>query len=275
MNILVGVDLSDQAFAAVKQIGWLCRPDEVVIVHGVAPAANLHRTVELREALLEIGRTVVERCRPLLPAEIPSIHTLCEAQDPVSLILESAARITPDLIVMGTRGRSRMMEVFGGSVSHRILLHATVPTLIVKVDARPVTRVLVAVQGREDATRLQTWLTAHPFTTPVAVTILSVVPPIHDVGEQLMVDLERWSEQSTREAEQVVTDMARALASPHFTVATEVRRGDPVKIVCDVGQSQDLIVLSSHGRKGVNRFMLGSVSEKIVHRAERSVLVVR
>ena len=156
MKVLVGVDLSDQAFAAVEQIGLLYRPDEVVIAHGVAQAANLQGTVEFRQALLDAGRQVVERCRTLLPAETPSIRTLCQAQDPVSFILESAATIKPDLIVMGTRGRSRMMEVFGGSVSHRILLHATVPTLIVKVKARPVTRVLVAVQGHEDATRLQT-----------------------------------------------------------------------------------------------------------------------
>ncbi|HKO30815.1 MAG TPA: universal stress protein [Nitrospiraceae bacterium] len=275
MRILVGVDLSDQAFAAVEQIGLLYRADEIVIVHGVAQAANLQGTVELRQALLDAGRTVVERCRTLLPAETSSIRTLCEAQDPVPFILESAAKIKPDLIVMGTRGRSRMMEVFGGSVSHRILLHATVPTLIVKAKTRPINHVLIAVQGREDATRLQTWLTAHPFKNPVAVTILSVVSPLHDVGEQLMVELESWSEQSKRDAEQVVNDMAKALASPDFTVSTDVRPGDPVSTVCEVGQNHDLIVLSSHGRKGVNRFMLGSVSEKVVHRAKRSVLVVR
>ena len=275
MKILVGVDLSDQASTAVEQIGLLYRPDEVVIAHGVAQAANLQGTVEFRQALLDAGRQVVERCRTLLPPETPSIRTLCQAQNPVSFILDSAATIKPDLIVMGTRGRSRMMEVFGGSVSHRILLHATVPTLIVKVKARPVARVLVAVQGHEDATRLQTWLTAHPFRNPVTITILSVVPPLHDIGEQLMVERESWSEQSKRDAEQVVNDMAKALAGPHFTVSTDVRMSDPVKTLCEAGQSHDLLVLSSHGRKGVNRFMLGSVSEKIVHRAERSVLVVR
>ena len=275
MKILVGVDLSDQAFAAVEQIGLLCRPVEVVIVHGVAEAVNLQGTVEFRQALMDAGRQIVERCRTLLPVETPSIRTLCQAKDPVSLILDSAAMIKPDLIVMGTRGRSRMMEVFGGSVSHRILLHATMPTLIVKVKARPITRVLVAVEGREDAIRLQTWLTAHLFKDPVAVTIISVVPPLHDVGEQLLVERESWSEQSKREAEQVVNDMAKALASSQFMVSADIRMGDPVKTLCEIGQSYDLIVLSSHGRKGVNRFMLGSVSEKVVHRAERSVLVVR
>src|ERR1041385_2873364 len=275
MKILVGVDLSDQAFAAVEQIGLLCRPVEVVIVHGVAEAVNLQGTIEFRQALLDAGRQVVERCRTLLPAETPSIRTLCQAQDPVSFILDSAAMIKPDLIVMGTRGRSRMMEVFGGSVSHRILLHAAAPTLIVKVKARPITRVLVAVEGREDAIRLQTWLTAHPFKNPVAVTILSVVPPPHLIDPHIRVKLEGLSEQNKQHAEQVVNDTAQALASPHFTVSPDVRLGDPVSTVCEVGQNHDLIVVSSHGRKWLSRFLLGSVSHGIVHRATTSVLVVR
>ena len=176
---------------------------------------------------------------------------------------------------MGTRDLSRMVKAFIGSVSHRVLLHATVPTLIVKGKARPVSRVLMAVQGREDAIRLQTWLTSHPFKSPVAVTILSVLAPLHNISDQLMVGLQGWSEQSKRDAEQVVKDTAQALTSPHFTVSPEIRPGDPATTVCEVGQGHDLIVVSSHGRKGLNRFMLGSVSDGIVHRAGCSVLLVR
>jgi nucleotide-binding universal stress UspA family protein len=90
-----------------------------------------------------------------------------------------------------------------------------------------------------------------------------------------MAGLEGWSEQSKRHAEQVVNDTARALASQHFTVSTDVRLGDPVTTVCEVGKSHDLIVVSSHGRKRLDRFLLGSVSHGIVHRTGCSVLVVR
>jgi nucleotide-binding universal stress UspA family protein len=176
---------------------------------------------------------------------------------------------------VGTRDYSRVTEVFAGSISHRVLLHATVPTLIVKGKARPVTRVLMAVEGQEDATRLHTWLTSHPFKNPVAVTILSVIPSLHLADPHVMVGLESWSELSKQHAEQIVNDTARALASPHFTVSTDVRLGDPVTTVCEVGNSHDLIVVSSHGRKGLDRFLLGSVSHAIVHRAACSVLVVR
>jgi nucleotide-binding universal stress UspA family protein len=183
--------------------------------------------------------------------------------------------VKADLIAVGTHDHSRLTEVFAGSISHRILLHATLPTLIVKGKAHPVTRVLMAVEGREDAIRLQTWLTSHPFKSLVAVTILSVVPSLHMVDPHLAVGLEGWSEQNKRHAEQIVNDTAKALAGPHFTVSTDVRLGDPVTTVCEVGRSHDLIVVGSHGRKGLDRFLLGSVSHGIVHRAGCSVLVIR
>jgi nucleotide-binding universal stress UspA family protein len=285
MRIVAGVDWSDEAFAAVEQVGLLYRPDDVVLVHGVdlgmfqspmvAGAVNLQGYDEFRQAMIEAGRQAVERCRTLLPPEIPSIRTLCEVQHPAAFILDSAAAVKADLIAMGTHDHSRMTEVFAGSISHRILLHATVPTLIVKRKARPVARVLLAVEGREDAIRLRTWLTSYPFKNPVAVTILSVVPSLHIANPHLMAGLEGWSEQSKRHAEQVVTDMAQALASPQFTVATDVRLGDPVTTVCEAGNSHDLIVIGSHGRKGLDRFLLGSVSHGIVHQTGCSVLVVR
>ena len=285
MRIVAGVDWSDETFAAVEQIGLLYRPDEVVLVHGVdlgmfqsplvAGAVNLQGYDEFRQALMEAGRQAIERCRTLLPAETPSIRTLCEVQHPAAFILDSAAAVKADLIAMGTHDHSRLTEIFAGSVSHRILLHATVPTLIVKGKARPVARVLVAVEGREDAVHLHTWLTSHPFKNPVAVTILSVVPSLNITNPHLMVGLKGWSEQSKRHAEQLVNDTAQALASPRFTVSTDVRPGDPVTTVWEVGSSHDLIVVGSHGRKGFDRFLLGSVSHGIVHRAARSVLVIR
>lgn len=285
MRIVAGVDWSDDAFAAVEQIGLLYRPDDVVLVHGVelgmlqsplvAGTVNLQGYDEFRQARIDAGRQAVERCRALLPADIPSVRTMCEVQHPAAFILDSAAAVKADLIVMGTHDHSRVTELFGGSLSHRILLHATVPTLIVKGKARPIARILLAVEDREDATRLHTWLTAHPFKNPVAVTILSIIPSLHLVDPHLVVGLEGWSEQSKRHAEHVVNDTAQALASPYFKVTTMVRTGDPVTTVCEVGSSYDLLVVGSHGRKGFERFLLGGVAHAIVHRTRCSILVIR
>jgi hypothetical protein len=65
-----------------------------------------------------------------------------------------------------------------------------------------------------------------------------------------MVGLEDWSEVGKRYAEQVVNDTAQALAGPDFAVSTDVRLGDPVTTVCEVGNSHDLIVVGFMGGRG-------------------------
>jgi len=273
MRIVAGVNLSKDAFSAVTQIGLLYHLDEVILVHG-ANADTGHSQDQLNQALTESDRWAVDQCRALLPSDTGAIRAVCEVQDPASLVLDTAAKEKADLIVMGTRNLSTLAEMFIGSVSNRVLKHSSVPTLIVKGSARPITRVLMAVEGSEDGTRLATWLTSHPFKNPVTLTILSVAPsPM--VSEHAMAEPSAASEQNTRQAEEVVRAAARALASPHFTVSTDVRLGDPARTISEMGKNYDLIVVSSHGRKGLSRFLLGSVSEAIVHRAGCSVLVVR
>jgi nucleotide-binding universal stress UspA family protein len=285
MRILVGVDWSDEAFAAVEQVGLLYQADDVVLVHGVelgmfqsplvAGAANLQGYDEFRQAMIDSGHKAIVCSRTMLPAEIPSVKTMCEVQHPAAFILDSAAAVKADLIAVGTQDHNRLTEMFAGSVSHRILLHATVPTLIVKGKARPVARVLMAVEGRNDSLRLCKWLMSHHFRNPVEVTALSVVPSIHMVAPHLMVGFDAWAEEQQRHAEQVVQETAEALTGPHFTVSTIVRTGNPVTVVVETGKNHDLIVVGSHGWKGFDRFLLGSVSHGIVHRATTSVLVVR
>ncbi len=258
MRVVIGVGSGRETVPAVKQIDFLYRLDEVVLAHGIK--AELTEGYDLlREAAMQSGRQHIEECRALLSADIPSIRTLCHVQDPSSFILDSAATVKADLIVIGTRDLSRLAEVFIGSVSHRVLIHSTVPTLIVKGTARPVSKVLMAVEGPEDAARLQAWLMAHPFKNPVSLMVLSVVSFL----------------EHTLKVRQIADDIAKALNGPQFTASADVRGGDPAEIICEVGKGYDLIVVSSHGRKGLSRFLMGSVSEDIVHRADRSVLVVR
>ena len=274
MRVVLGVGSARETPPAVNQIGLLDRLDEVVLVHGAKMEA-MQEYGRLRDLAMESGRRHIEECRALLSADIPSIHTLCDAQDPSSFILDSAATVNADLIVMGTRDLAKLTEVFIGSVSHRVLVHSTVPTLIVKGAARPVSKVLLAVEGPEDASRLQTWLMAHPFKSPVSLTVLSVVSSLPATSEHGMVEPDVAHDERTLKARQIVDGAVKALNGPQFAASGDVRAGDPAEIICEVGKGYDLIVASSHGRTGVRRFLMGSVSEDIVHRADRSVLVVR
>lgn len=273
MRAVIGMDFSKQSSEAVAQIGLLYHLDDVVLVHG----AQIELTKgydEFRQTLREIGRQVVERCRGLIPAETSSIRSMVEVQNLATSVLDCAVKVKADLVVMGTRNLNRLAEGSLGSVSASGETHSTVPTLIVKGAARPVARVLLAVQDVEDATRAHRWLAAHPFKNPVKLTILKVISAQH-ISEHAVVEGDVVSRQTRQQAEQVVNDTAKIVAGPHFTVSTNVLVGDPVRTICEVGKNHDLIVVGSHGRKGLSRFLLGSVSEEVVNCADCSVLVLR
>lgn len=284
MRVVVGVDWSEESFSAVAQLALLYRPEQVAIVHGVdlglfqspmvAQAANLQGYDDFRRSMIDAGRQVVNRARTLLPADIPSVQTLCDVQHAASYVLEQAQATGADLIAVGTHDRSRLAEMLVGSVSHHVLLQSRISTLLVKGKAHPVSRVLLAVEGQDDASTLQSWLIAHPFRNPVAVSVLSVVPLLHML-DPMAAGLENWTQDAMKYSETIVRDTARALSSPSYSTTSEVRTGDPATTICDVSREYDLIVVSAHRRTGFDRLLLGSVSHGIVHRAPVSVLVVR
>ncbi|HXX74496.1 MAG TPA: universal stress protein [Nitrospiraceae bacterium] len=285
MKVIAGVEWSDDAFAAVEQLALLYRPDEVTLAHGVdigffeypivAEAANLQGYDIFRKAMFDAGCQALDRGSMLLPSDIPPARKLCEFRKPARFVLDAATSINADLIVVGTQGHSRMAEFVLSSVSHRILLHATQPTLIVKGKAKPVARILVAVEGRDDARRIGEWLTAHPFRQPVEATVLTVVPSIPMVELERIGGFEAWSEGLMKQAEATAKSCAESLRPPHFMASSMIRKGEPAAVIAEQAKSFDLLVAGSHGRKGLDRFLLGNVSHAIVHRAPCSVLVIR
>ncbi len=285
MKIVIGVDWSEQAFAAVREVFALYAPQEVVLVHGVdlglfrhpvvAEAANLQGYGEFRQAMLDAGRHLMEQVVALIPPSTPSVRTIYDFARPAALLLDTARTAAPDLIAVGARGRGPVSELVLGSVSHRILMHATCPTLIVKGEARPLTRILVAVEGTEDAQRIQTWLIAHPFRTPVELVVTTVIEQPHLTDPASILVFESWAESARQYAEDLVKATATALADHQYTVTTQILNGDPAGMIAAQGEAFDLLVVGSHGRTGADRFLLGSVSHSITHRSTRPVLVVR
>ena len=84
-------------------------------------------------------------------------------------------------------------------------------------------------------------------------------------------------EESAEEAKALVAKAAAALRSAGVNVTTAVVQGDPKSVILDDAKSwgADLIVLGSRGRKGLERFMLGSVSAAVLRHAHCSVEIVR
>jgi nucleotide-binding universal stress UspA family protein len=85
-----------------------------------------------------------------------------------------------------------------------------------------------------------------------------------------------WQAQR-QQAEALVARVAQTLRKSGLTVTTSVEEGDPKSTIVDLAAAwrADLIVVGSHGRTGLDRFLLGSVAEAIARHAPCSVEIVR
>ena len=130
----------------------------------------------------------------------------------------------------------------------------------------------VLSQVRQDHTQVLVlhavdWSNFMPTPFPVVG-----VQPMFSEGQ-----LESIIESETQRARDLVKTAAEDLRSAGFDASTSVREGDPKMVILDCATewSADLIVVGSHGRKGVTRFVLGSVSEAVARYAHCSVEIAR
>ncbi len=285
MRVVAAVDWSDQTFCAVQALARLYIPDELALVHAVdvrpyespilAPNIAKEAYAEFRQAMISAGQQLLEQTAQLVPPEVQSVRRLCETGAPAEVILDAARSAAAALIVLGARGRGKLTELVLGSVSHYILLHSTCSVLVVKSPLESFNRVLLAVEGSDDAERLKAWLLSHPFTKPVELTVLHVVPNPYFGDPGATIAYASWMKEAEQFAQQLVDGIAADLRGPHYTVNTEVISGFPAEAIARAAERFDLVVVSSHGRRGIGRFLLGSISHSIVHRIARPTLVVR
>ena len=85
-----------------------------------------------------------------------------------------------------------------------------------------------------------------------------------------------WEAQRSN-GEALVKQCEKQLADAGFKVTTSVLQGEPRGKIVDVATKwhAGLIIVGSHGRRGLERFLMGSVAESVVHHAPCSVQVVR
>jgi nucleotide-binding universal stress UspA family protein len=110
------------------------------------------------------------------------------------------------------------------------------------------------------------------------VRVLHVVEPISftpppQMAPQYYPELQ----EQVREGEKVVEKVAKTLRDAGFQATTLVEKGEARGLILDQANSwpADVIVLGAHGKKGLTRFLLGSVSEAVARHASCSVIIVR
>jgi nucleotide-binding universal stress UspA family protein len=190
-------------------------------------------------------------------------------------ILEYVADNEIDCIVMGTSGRSGLDRLVLGSVAERTLRESPVPVLTVHEETAfdpEFESILLPTDGSECAQLAAEHAIEFAEETGAALHIIHVV----DLG-MLWGDsatgavLEALEEAGQRALDQVIERTESADVS---TVEATVLNGTPHEAIETYAQEHDVdcIVMGSHGRTGVDRLLLGSVTERVVRTTDVPVL---
>lgn len=109
-----------------------------------------------------------------------------------------------------------------------------------------------------------------------SLTVLAVVPELH-ITELTPLDQTRLKEALEGQARKNLKKAETQLKKQSVPAKTLVRQGNAAEVIIETARKMraSLIVIGSHGRQGVEKFLLGSVSAKVVAHADRPVLVVK
>jgi len=142
-------------------------------------------------------------------------------------------------------------------------------------------RVLLAIDGSRFSDAAVEAVIAQTQAKGVEVRVLHVLEPPNLLVTREMGGydsaLEKTWEAERKQAEALVEKTAEKLRAKGWKASFAVEEGDPKSKILETAKnwSADLIVLGSHGRKGLEHFMIGSVSETVARHAGCSVEIVR
>lgn len=205
-------------------------------------------------------------------------------------IVEMVKQAGAEVVVMATHGRTGLSHVLYGSVAETLLATSPVPVLL--VHARPgeapgppfdpaSARIAVALDGSSFAESA-----AHIAASLVAprgelVLIRIVDPPDrvqYDASGRVIAYLDQQAEACRREARAYLSRLAIEFSRqyPRVQISQHVRSGEPSPgiIAVAIDKGADLLAMSTHGRTGVSRAVLGSVAGQVVANGTTPVLLV-
>jgi len=142
-------------------------------------------------------------------------------------------------------------------------------------------RILLAIDESNFSEAAVLRVAAGPWPPDTEVRVLHVVePPSLLLGREMAAhdpEFEAVWKALRQQAQVLVEKVTDRLRRSELNVAPALTEGDPKSQIIDVANDwhADLIVLGSHGRKGLNRFLMGSVSEAVVRHAQCSVEIIR
>jgi len=299
-RILCPIDFSDASTHAVEQAVALARwyGARITALHvhltvtrapGISTPDGLMVEMPAPADLEALRARVATAGRPATDVGI-GLDVVIIAGEPVRAILDQAAQLPADVIVMGTHGTSGFQHLLLGSVTEKVLRKAACPVLTVPpraqtTSAQPFTRLLCAVDFSESSLKAVDAAASLAQESGAALTLVHVLewpwhePPVPSMAgvppeqARALIEYRQYLEDSARSRLEAVA-ASTVPTGPAPTVA--VRFGKSYVELLDAARDgqADLIVIGVRGRNALDIGLFGSTTNQVVRRATCPVLTV-
>lgn len=290
MKILLAIDETPASEVAVEEIAGRPWPEgtEVELLT-VVEQGQLWAMSETLESAYHLAKDLIDKATAILRMCGISAHGNVATGDPKTVIQERAQDTKPDLIVLGSHRVNALTHFFLGNVAAYTLRHASCSVAVVRprADAAVVARkILLATDGTAYSEAAAKAIAARPWPPRTEVRVLSVVevilPTMHALFEPPFVhsdEVQHLRADALTRAQEAVARAAAILAPAGLEISESVSvllDGTKDVILHEARDwGADWLIIGSHGRRGAERLLMGSVSEAIAAQATCSVEVVR
>jgi nucleotide-binding universal stress UspA family protein len=258
----------------------------VVVLHGEDPYNPDHRFPDVEALRRKLSEQADRRL-----SEVASERTLAARQvhhaqrrdvSAAPAIVEYAREEGVDLIVMGTHGRRGIRHLLLGSVTEEVVRMSPCPVLAVPHHGAEIVdldHILVPIDFSEHSLYALTAAQHLAKAVGAEIHLLHVIedrlhPAFYNMGAMSIRDLQPDIEQATRDE---LERIAAETTGPDVRARYHMRSGNAGTVIAEFAEQNriDLLVIATHGLTGIEHFLIGSVTERVMRRTSCPVFVVK
>ena len=285
LNILLADDGSQHAQAAVQLLQELpLPPKSSILILRAFHSDQIPMISEFEKSL--------ERSKGQLLGRNFRVETEFKLGSAAQMILEHAEEKMPDLIVLGAKGLRSTVSILLGGVAQQVMEYATCPVLIVRAPEHGFHKILLATDGSSYSQSAARYLLRFPLPEQAEIHVVHVLPPVqipilmepqygtwHTIYAVYPTreEEEAQREKEKKQGEAVLARTCGLLQRNGLHPVSRLLRGDAATEIMDYIKAEqiDLIVAGSRGYGNLKSLWVGSVSRKLVHYSDCSVLIVK
>jgi hypothetical protein len=278
-KILVAFDGSEAGKNALREAFKLARDNHKwITVITINPPyrgdLDLIGVSNISELLKGSGEKILAEAREIAETEGALIKTRLEEGEIFEKIIEVAEEERCDLIVMGRQGITNLKKTLMGSVTAKVIGHFQGKILVVPENATLGWKnILVGTDGSRYSDIAIEEAVNYARSYGGVLKLVQVV----DVTEEFQAHAPELIEKLIARAKENLKNIKQKLQQKGINVETFVREGEPYKIITELATDlkSDVIVLGSHGKTGLHKLLMGSVTERVIGYSPCPVLIVK